>query len=55
VRLWVPEGVVALLENRNHSGLEVLFAHILNDIVTVGKCLSIPPITVTRLSVDNLD
>ena len=54
--LWrVPEWIILLLQSRNISGLEVLFSHILDDVVSIGQLHSVPPVAVPRLSIHHLD
>lgn len=50
--LGVPKGIVGLVQLRNDSSFKVLFGEVLDDVVTVGEGLHIPPVAVTDLSVD---
>lgn len=53
--LWVPEGIVVLVELRNDAVLEVLFGEILDDVVAVGEGLHVPPVAVAYFPIDHLD
>lgn len=51
----IPERVFFVGDFGNHSCFEVVFTHILDDVVTIRKGLWIPPVGIARILVDNLN
>lgn len=55
-RGWgIPEGVLFFVDSGDNSGLKVVFAHVLDDIVTVGEGLWVPPVGVASILVEDFD
>ena len=51
----IPKGITCLFYSGNVSSLKVLLRHIFEIIVPIRKCITIPPITVTYLSIHNFN
>lgn len=51
----VPEGVLLLGGGGDYPRLEVLLAHVLDDVVAVGEGLWLPPVAVAGILVNDLD
>lgn len=52
---WIPERIIFLLELRHNSCFKVLFRHVLDDVIPVGKFINIPPISISNLPIDHFD
>jgi hypothetical protein len=51
----IPKGVILLIEGGYDPGFKVLFGHVLDNVVTVGELINIPPVSVTDLAIDDFD
>ena len=52
---WIPKRIILLVQCRYYAGLEILFGHVFNDIVTIWELIDVPPVGIANLPVDYLD